>query len=309
MPHRFEVMLCAPSSSIAPTPEATIAALQRRGWDFSVKFDGIRALILLTEGTVRIINRRLRDITHRYPDLVHALSGLDVEALIDGEIVVLDENGCPDFAAAHKRDAQDNIRSARQLAQAVPVQFAAFDVLELGGRDMRLSHYQARHEALYGLQDQLKGTPIVFPPTSKDGATMWQLVQDWCLEGLVAKSPGSSYHAGQRSKSWVKIKRSSTITALVCGYEPGEGSRARYFGALHLALLDEDGQLCPIGKVGSGFTDADLMHFRERLDQNDHPIMVDVRYLEMSPQGQLRMPVFVSERTDIDPTACTFDQL
>lgn len=307
MLHRFEVMLCAPSSSIAPTPEATIAALQRRGWEFSVKWDGTRALILLTEGTVRIINRRLRDVTYRYPDLVDALSGLDVEALIDGEIVVLDEDGCSDFAAAHKRDAQENIRSARQLAQSVPVQFAAFDILELDGCNMRTVHHGARHKLLYGLQDQLEGTPIMFPPTSTDGTTMWQLVQARCLEGLVAKSLGSSYIPGKRSKSWVKIKRVSTITALVSGYEPGEGSRAPYFGALHLALL-KDGRPTPIGKVGSGFTDTDLVRFRKRLDDGDHPIMVEVRFQEMSPQGQLRMPVFVSERTDIDPTTCTFDQ-
>jgi bifunctional non-homologous end joining protein LigD len=307
--HRFDVMLASPSKEIAETPEAALAVLQRRGYSFEFKWDGIRALILLTEGTVRVINRRCRDITYRYPDLVDALSGLGIEALIDGEIVVLDENGCSDFAAAHRRDAQGNIRSARQLAQAVPVQFAAFDILELNGEDMRLSHHQARHALLYALQETFKGTPVVFPPTSKDGAAMWQLVQDRCLEGLIAKSPGSSYTPGRRAKTWVKIKRTSTITALVCGYEPGEGSRAPYFGALHLALLDEDGRLCPVGKVGSGFTDADLVHFRERLDGNDHPIMVEVKYLEVSPQGQLRMPVFVSERTDIDPTACTFDQL
>lgn len=302
----YPLMLAQPSDK---DPELAIRQLQRTGdWTFEFKYDGVRALVIIDHGSVQIINRNGRDITHRYPDVVDRLRPLPLRLVLDGEIICLDENGRPDFSRIHRRDAQESPRAIAALAKTLPAQLVAFDALESGGVDNRLLSYTQRRLYLTDRTEELAAAGVVVPPVSKDGETMWKVVADMGLEGLVAKRDGSTY-SGRRSGAWVKIKRKHRISALVSGYDPGEGHRAATFGCLHLSLLEDDGQLVQVGSVGTGFTDADCTLITKRLRDHDHPIIVEVEYLELSPDRRLRQPSFKGVRTDVTVDDCTVHQL
>lgn len=303
---RYPLMLATPAGR---DPVTTIAALQRSGeWTFEFKFDGIRALVIVEDGCVKILNRNDRDITYRYPDVVAKLAGIDFDLVLDGEIVCLGPNGLPDFSRVHHRDAQGTAKAAAVLAGKKPATLVAFDLLHYRGVDTRLLPYSERRRYLTDRTRELAAAGVVLPPASPDGATMWAAVEGAGMEGLVAKRTASKY-AGRRSSAWVKIKSKQRISALVSGYEPGEGHRAATFGALTLAVLDDAGTAVHVGTVGSGFSDAAIRLIWKRLQAGDHPIIVDVEFLEFSHGQRLRQPVFKSVRTDLEAAACALSQL
>ena len=290
-------------------PLKIIERMQSEGsWSWEVKVDGIRALVQVTDGQVRVTNRRARDITYRYPDVVDRLTGFPVDVILDGEIACMDERGRPDFARIHRRDAQGSALAARHLAGSLPAQFVGFDVLSVRDVDVRMLDYGHRREELAHLAPQLGDYGVVVPPVSTDGLVMWQAVCDLALEGLVAKRRDSRYQ-GRRSPAWVKIKRTRRASLLVSGWEAGEGSRASTFGALRLAALGGAGELVQVGSVGSGFSDADVRSMWDLLQRPNEPIVVEVEFLEFSPGGQLRQPVFKGVRQDVPFTDCTVAQL
>ncbi len=291
-----EVML---ASSSKASPSQLIDQLTREGWFFELKFDGIRAVVTRTgEGVVRIHNRRQVDITHRYPDVVAQFSEATWVGQVDGEIVVPDAGGRPNL-----RDAQSSTRGVRAAMAKAPAMFMAFDVLQENGFDLRAFPYVQRRARLVAM---LAST--VISNANLDGATMWRFVQQHQLEGLVAKRGDSAYRVG-RQKSWVKIKSTHRISALVCGVQEGKGSRSDTIGALRLCLWSPaTKELVPIGKVGSGLSDPVMREISTMLAAKT-PIVVEVEYLEVSPSRQLRMPIFKSIRDDLDPLACTLDQL
>lgn len=301
---RYPVMLATPGNG-SDDPLNVIRFLQEQGrWVFEFKYDGVRAVIVISNGKVTIINRRERDITFRYPDIVQQLTGLP-DMVLDGEIVCCDTRGRPDFHLIHRRDAQESAARAARLAASIPAQYVVFDVLIRGGEDLRGRPYWFRHEALIRLGLAEHG--VVVPPTSTDGAMLWAAVEELGLEGLVAKRKDSTYRSGE-SPAWVKIKRWRRLSALVGGYTPGEGSRASTFGALCLRLLGDNDTLVDVGDVGSGFSEADIREIWQLLASGGPPIVVEVQYLELSRSGRLRSPVFVGIRSDVDPHACTLDQ-
>lgn len=304
-PVTYPLMLAQPSGR---DPESAVQQLQRDGeWTFEFKFDGIRALVIVDFGTVKIVNRNNRDITYRYPEIVEQLTGMEWNGVIDGEIVCMDENGRPDFSRVHRRDAQATARAAAVLATTLPAKLVAFDLLVDEGVDLRVLKYAHRRGHLTDRTELLTGHGIVLPPVSKDGATMWAAVKDMGLEGLIAKRDDSRY-LGRRSGAWVKIKATRRITAAVCGYDPGEGFLTGTFGCLHLALVDTGGTLVHIGSVGTGFTEADRRAVWRRLLAGE-TILVEVEFLEFSPDRKLRHPSFKGVRTDLTILDCNTGQM
>lgn len=293
-----DVMLA--SASQDPVDQV-LTELQRGGWWFELKFDGIRAVLTRTAaGLVTITNRRQADITHRYPDVVAVWSAVAFVGVLDGEIVVF-AGGRPDFEGAHRRDAQSSTGKIRAAMAKDPATFIPFDVLEQGDRDLRALPYTQRRMILMNA-----GVPAV-SSSSQDGATMWEFVQANKLEGLVAKRGDSAYRPG-RQAAWRKIKDTKRISALVGGVVPGRGSRGPV-GALQLYLFDPDaGRLVAIGNVGSGMTVADLHTLSARIGRGEATV-VEVEYLEVSSTGQLRMPVFRGIRQDVDPADCVISSL
>jgi ATP-dependent DNA ligase len=254
------------------------------------------------------LERRGADITWRYPDVVETLEiAGPARAVLDCEIVVM-SRGVPDFAGIHQRDAQGSPGAAKALAKKLPATLAPFDVLSDRGAITELLPYIDRREALEKIVALMPMDGVLLAPISPSGRALWQVVNNLGLEGLIAKRADSRYQR-RRSQDWIKIKATKRVSVLVGGYDPGSGDRADTFSNLHMKLVGQDGQLVAVGKVGSGFSDRAARQIKELLVHHKHPIVIDVEYLEVTPHGSLRMPVFKGLRTDVDALSCTTDQL
>lgn len=283
---------------------ADLERLQSEGYLFDLKVDGVRCMARVDRGAVLLRSRSGEDITACYPEVTEQLgaqlpSGLWV---LDGELAVSDERGRPSWPLTHKRAAQRS--KYAQAAAALPVTFHVFDLLHAGLADISRQPFRERRELL---DQQFPPGRIVTPVLhTRNGEALWKAVVEHQLEGVIAKRPAAAYKGG-RSRDWLKIKRTSTVTCLVGGYEPGEGTRAATFGALYLFLLDDNRKLQPVGKVGSGFSDFELTQITAAM--HDPPLIIEVEYLDVSPDGQLRQPVFQRIRKDAAIADCTTDQL
>ena len=303
IPPRVEPMLASPAAEPFSSP----------AWRFEPKLDGVRAIATIAGGEASLRARSGLDITAQYPALARALARQPAaEAVLDGEIVALDERGAPSFARLQQRL---NLHQPDLIAVAdaeLPVLFFAFDLLHLDGWDLRRTPLEHRAEALARV---LLPGPLAQPVQSfaADGVAAFEAVSRLGLEGIVAKRRDGAYEDGKRSRGWLKIKARRRGPYLVGGYRRGEGARRGSFGALLLGERGEDGALRYKGRVGSGFDDAALRGLRERLDAlatDANPFAADppdaanvtfvrpelaaeVEYARESDDGHLREPVFV----------------
>lgn len=289
------------------------------GWVYEAKWDGIRALVLVRDGTLTITSRLGNDLSGRYPELaglVAAVGGHDV--LLDGEIVAFDDAGRPSFQALQRRMHVQSPTAIARLMAEVPVALIAFDVLWIDGEDLTGRPYAARRARLEALG--LVGSRWQIPPLSTDGDAMYAASRGLGLEGVVAKRVDAPYEPGRRSRAWIKVKHHLRQELVVGGWLPGEGSRAPTFGALLLGYHDDDGGLRYAGRVGTGF-DADtldLLTDRLRLlARADSPfaagpvprqarfvepqLVVEVRFGEWTTDGVIRHPVYLGLRDDREP--------
>lgn len=283
-----------------------IDRLQEQGYLFDLKIDGVRCMATVDHGSVELVSRTGLTMTSRYPEVVAALKDACPSGryVLDGEIAVVDDRGLPDWPLTHKRDAQQSRTS--QWAERLPAKYFVFDVLEVGTVDMRGWAYANRRQVLDQEAAEWRGSTLQPTLFATEGQALWSVVCEHQLEGMIAKRASAPYREG-RSQDWVKVKRTSTVSCLVGGTDPGTGARASSFGNLHLYLLDEDHTLVPVGKVGSGFSDKEIRQVMHAL--HHPPLIVEVEYLDCSPDGQLRQPVFQRIRTDLEVTDCTLDQL
>jgi bifunctional non-homologous end joining protein LigD len=186
-----DLMLATPCTLPRDTAAATLTASGE--WTVEVKLDGIRACVTIDGDKVRITNRTGRDITIRYPEIVQALSGLGIRAVLDGEIVVM-VNGKPNFHAVQIRDAQSNPKAALALSRKTPARFIAFDVLVVNGIDVtgpRGLTYEARHDRLEALaRDSELDINPVFDDGGPCGRSSWP-----------SRQKGSCSSAGRPSTS------------------------------------------------------------------------------------------------------------
>lgn len=287
------------------------------GWAHEVKWDGVRALVAVEGGSVRLTSRNGNDVTRGYPEL----AGLRTSrpALLDGEVVAFDETGRPDFGLLQGRM---HVRGpATALVQATPVTLLVFDVLHLGERSLLQETYDARREALEGLG--LSGDHWQVPPVFLgEGAPVAAATRAQGMEGLVSKRRDSRYEPGRRSDCWVKVKHVLRQSVVVCGWKPGAGGRSGRIGSLLLGVHAEGG-LVYAGHVGTGFSAAALRHLQELLDPlaratpayssevpREHarharwvePVLVgEVELTAWTRDGRLRHPSWKGLRDDIDP--------
>lgn len=301
---------------------ATPATLgEEDDWAFEMKWDGVRILVELDHGRARLYSRRGREETDRYPDLIADLNSLPVEdAVLDGEIVVLDAGGAPSFGLLQPRINLTRPAEVAKAAQAAPAQLMLFDLLSLNGQSLLTQPYEARRELLESLAAQ-DGESRVHVPAVFDGdlAAALEASLAFRLEGVVAKRRGSSYEPGRRAQTWLKIKHRKAQAVVVGGWRPGQGNRQGTVGALLLGIPGEDG-LAYVGRVGSGFTDAGLVEAQRLLDplasttnplqgvprddaRDAHwvrPELVgEVYYTELTGPGRLRSPVWRGWRPDL----------
>ncbi|WP_246274129.1 non-homologous end-joining DNA ligase [Phytohabitans houttuyneae] len=292
------------------------------GWSYEFKWDGVRAIVYVEGGQVRVLSRNDRDVAASYPELGVLPERLPAgPVVLDGEIVALDESGAPSFARLQQRM---HVREpAPALLRRVPIKLYVFDLLHLGRRSTVKQPYQRRRELLdgLGLQDDLVRTPPYWAGDS--GTDLMAAAADQGLEGVVAKRLDSPYQPGARSRLWIKTPRNATTEVVVCGWTPGSGRRSGVIGALLLGAYDADRRLVYIGKVGTGFTHRMLVDLGERLDRlrrDDPPfdgpvprpdardatwvepaLVGDVAYRTVSPDGRLRHPAWRGLRSDKEP--------
>lgn len=318
----FYPMLCEPH------PATDEAVRQLNGtYIFERKYDGIRAIVAITaDGQVTIHNRNGVDIAHRYPDIVKNMASYAATVsakgmIFDGEILVWDPELATDhrdgewsFPLAHSRDAQSNSVKIAGLARLHPATFVAFDMLydTVDLRNLPLSS-RLEHLRQVRLDDRLGGEGFEVPALHEDdipqdGPQALALAIEKGWEGLVAKRLDATYSSG-RNSAWKKIKPTRSGSFIVMGLEPGNGSRADTFGAAFIGVKTPDGYQA-IGKVGSGFKQADLVMLKEMWDNlalvnGSTPPVIEVEFQEITDKGSLRFPVFKGIRTDVLIDDCT----
>jgi bifunctional non-homologous end joining protein LigD len=297
-----------------PPPEADAL------WGYEFKWDGVRAVAAVRAGTVELTSRKGTDITVRYPEvgrLPDVLTGHD--AVVDGEIVAMDEAGRPDFGALQNRMHRTGPEVGR-LAAAKPVTYLVFDLLSWDGEDLLDRPYAERRERLDALG--LAGHRWVATPWFRGGgADVRAASEENGLEGVVAKRLTSPYRPGLRSPDWRKIKNIRTQAVVVGGWRPGQGRRAGGVGSLLFGVPDDEGRLIYSGHVGTGFTDEFLRELKRMLTARStspfhgalprevtrdahwvEPDLVgEVAYAVWTADGRLRHPSWRGVREDLEP--------
>jgi bifunctional non-homologous end joining protein LigD len=314
VPELIRPMLAIPGT--LPAPE------QDDRWAYEMKWDGIRAVLYVEGGRVRLMTRNDRDVTGTYPEL-QALGGAlgSRQCVLDGEIIAFDADGRASFAALQPRMHLTKATQIRRLAEQVPVVYLAFDLLHLDGHSTLDLPYRDRRELLEMLE--LAGpnwqTPPYFPGTGKAAL---EVSRDQGLEGVVAKRLESRYEPGRRSQSWLKVKTFLTQEVVVGGWTPGSGRRAGGIGALLMGIHGPEG-LIYAGKVGTGFTQQmldDVGRTLRPLERKTSPfarvlprevtrdahwvtprLVGEVVFTEWTRDGRLRAPSWRGWRADKDP--------
>jgi bifunctional non-homologous end joining protein LigD len=215
-------------------------------WIHEVKWDGVRALTDVVDGTLRMTSRNENDITVAWPELSTSPLG-DRDLLVDGEIIALNERGLPDFRTLQERMHVRNARTVARLAEAVPAIYMVFDLLRLDGRDLTAEPLEKRRELLAGLE--MDGSWQV-PASYDDGAMLFDATLQQDLEGIVSKRRTSRYTFGERTPHWQKFAHRHRLSYVVGGWRPQEGTTDR-LAALLVGEPTPDGLLYR-GRVGSG---------------------------------------------------------
>ena len=301
-------------------------------WLFEIKWDGYRAIAFVESGNVRLVSRNQNDLTGRYPELKDLPRFVKAKtAILDGEVVALDEEGRASFSLMQQRTG---FRPGGHRAPAnadVPVLYYAFDLLYLDGYDWRRVPLEQRKQKLASLL--VRGDGVRYSDHYKEhGRALFDMAQKKGLEGILAKKRASFYEE-RRSREWLKIKIRHRLECVIGGFTEPEGSRA-HFGSLVLGLYDKKGRLIHVGQVGSGFDQKSLdeiWKMLKKLETKSNPFFGEVEALRkvswVKPQlvaeieyaewtggtnegsgPKLRAPVFLGLRDDKDPKECRIEE-
>ena len=251
------------SFPVAPM-KATLGRLPAgEGWSFEVKWDGYRTLAFVDGDAVRLQSSSGRDVTERWPELAAIAAATNATtAILDAELVVLDDDGRPRFELVQ----QSGPGSPREAVLYL------FDVLSVEGTDTIDLPYEDRRRLLDGLVEP--GDNWMVPAHRiGDGAALLAAAEQQQLEGVVAKRLGSPYRPGTRTKDWIKVKVRRQVDVTIGGFTAGEGGRSNTFGSLLVGRWDGDA-LHFAGGVGTGFDQATLASLSARMRAlaiDEHP--------------------------------------
>ena len=317
-----------PGARKAPMPRAvplTLASLSDNpfsnpDWLFEVKWDGVRGLAYLSDGEVSVRSRTGREIAPEYPEVGDLANQLDAgEAVVDGEIVALDESGRSNFQKLQSRSGVRN--PSRTLLQTIPAIYYAFDLLYCDGYDLRKTPLEQRKNLLRTILRPNAHIRYSEHEVEK-GKELYEAARQQGLEGIIGKKRDSVY-AGQRTLSWLKLKIVDELDAVVCGWTAPRRSR-EFFGALVLGLYNGP-DLEFIGSLGTGFDHAaqkkiydqlkklrqpksplsEVPKLKEAIEWVEPRLVARVKYGNWTDGNRLRAPVFLSLRDDLSPEECT----
>jgi bifunctional non-homologous end joining protein LigD len=256
-----------------PMPERVLPMLARsgelpsddEGWAFEIKWDGVRAIANCSPGEVHLQSRNVKDITASYPEVGRIDRALGSHrAVLDGEMVAFDAQGRPSFEALQQRMHVSSREQARRLAKTTPATYVIFDLLWLDGHSLTDLPYSERRARLakLGLSGESWQTP---EHVVGHGKELLAASAEQHLEGIVAKRLDSPYEPGGRSGAWLKIKTMGRQELVIGGWLPGKGRRRETIGALLMGVYEPGGVLRYAGRVGTGFSDAELARLRGKL--------------------------------------------
>jgi bifunctional non-homologous end joining protein LigD len=297
-------------------------------WLFEIKWDGYRAIAFIENGSARLVSRNQNDLTPRYPELRELPKFVKAKnAVLDGEVVVLDDQGRPSFSLMQQRSGLRGHGRQAAPRHDLPILYYVFDLIYLDGYDLRRVALDDRKRVL---REILTSHEIVrySDHYAGQGIALFNAAKQKSLEGILAKKCNSCYEE-RRSREWLKIKITQTVDCVVGGYTDPDGAR-QYFGSLVLGLYDKKKQLIHVGHAGTGFNQAMLKQIGEVLKEietsknpftgpvdakNVHwvkPVRVaEVKFSEWTHETaegglKLRAAVFLGLREDKDPKECTF---
>lgn len=304
MPHEVKPMLAKTADAPFSDPD----------YLYEIKWDGYRAIAEINGKETKIYSRNNQNFTNDYPKITSSLSTIKHRAIVDGEIVALDEKGRVSFQLM--QDAAKN--------KDIPVVYYVFDLLYLDNNDLRDEPLSQRKKLL---KEILPATGIIkySDHVEGQGAKLFAFAKEKGIEGVMAKRIDSPY-VSTRSGDWLKIKYIQSQEAIICGFTEPKGTRPE-FGALVLGIFDKNKQLKYIGDTGGGFDEKGLIAMKKLMvplitkkcpfkefpkDQTTitwitPKIIVEVKFREWTKDGLLRQPVFLGIRKDKELNEVTFE--
>jgi bifunctional non-homologous end joining protein LigD len=304
-------------------------------WLFEIKWDGYRAVSFIENGTVRLVSRNQNELTHRYPELKDLPRFVKAKnAILDGEVVAIDEQGRPSFSLMQQRTGFRPGGKRGVINADVPILYYAFDLLYLDGYDWRRVALEQRKKKLAEII--IPGDSLRFSDHyEREGIALFELAKQKGLEGILAKKRECPYQE-RRSSDWLKIKIRHQLECVIAGYTEPEGSRA-HFGSVVLGLYDKQGRLIHVGQAGSGFNQRSLTEIWQMLKERETKqkpffgevealrkvywvrpeLVAEIEYGEWTGgEGsgkiagtgpKLRAPVFLGLRDDKEPKECLLE--
>jgi len=299
-------------------------------WMFEVKWDGYRALAFLEGGRARLVSRNQNDLTGEFPelrklpDLVRAK-----QAVLDGEVVALDEHGRSSFSLMQQRTGYRERGRVSGKDRSLPIVYYVFDLLYLDGYSLLGVDLEERKAVLATILTQ-SDTLRYSDHVAAEGVGLYRAAARQGLEGIVGKRRASCY-LQKRTREWLKMKVTQTQECVIGGYTDPRGSR-QHFGSIVLGLYDSKGRLVHVGQAGTGFNEssqADMWRRLQKIETSGNPfakrveasrrvhyvkpeLVAQIKFTEWTHEGQsggvkMRAPVFQGLRSDKKPRECTFD--
>jgi len=320
MPTVIHPMLATPADKAFDDPD----------WLFEIKWDGYRAVAFIEDERVRLVSRSQNDLTAQFSELGGLPQSVRARrAILDGEIVALDNEGRPSFSLMQQRTGFQPGKRRLPRREGVPVIYYAFDLLYVDGFDLRRIALEPRKQLL---QERIENNEVIHfsDHYAEKGLQLLEAARQRGLEGIVAKKRSSAYQE-KRSSDWLKIKITQRQECVVGGYTDPEGSR-EYFGALVLGLYDRQGRLIHVGQVGTGFDHKMLKEMFARLQplETKNPfygeigglrkvhfvrpeLVAEIKFAEWTHETaeggmKLRAPVFMGLREDKSADECRLEE-
>lgn len=284
-------------------------AFDSNDWIFEIKWDGYRAIAEINAGTTKLYSRNGLTFDKAFLKVFNSLKSITKNSILDGEIVVFDEKGKPNFQKLQNYKSNDKYL----------IQYYVFDIVALEGKSLTNLTLIERKKILQKLlpeSDVIKYCDHV----DGEGRILFKEMQKIGMEGIIAKRKNSKYLVGKRTTDWLKIKNVQTQEAIIVGYTSPKGSRSS-FGSLLLAVKHK-GKLMSIGNVGTGFTDQSLKDLHTKLKKIiritspldvpikqtpditwvDPVLVCNIKFTEITEEGSVRHPVFQGLRIDKAPS-------
>ncbi|MCF5715215.1 non-homologous end-joining DNA ligase, partial [Pseudomonas tremae] len=297
--------------ALSPQLATLVDAPPAGEWLYEIKFDGYRMLTRIQKGEVHLFTRNGNDWTERLPELVKALGALKLQdSWFDGEAVVLDEEGLPDF---------QGLQNAFDEGHSKKILYYLFDMPFLSGEDLRELPLEQRRDALKQVLDSQRSRLLRYSDDFQAGhQDIVASAAAMGLEGVIGKRAGSAY-VGKRNADWIKLKCRLRQEFVIVGYTAPQGSRSA-FGALLLAVNDDKQGVVYAGRVGTGFTEQTLKQLQKKLQplqREGSPLgsklssaqargvqwvepqqVCEVEFAQWTREGILRQAAFIGLRSD-----------